>query len=217
MTIHTLDPLPENTQADGEKFPCYLCDVDAVGTVDGVPVCPEHAVSCATCGRFLLMGSYPFCGRVGPSGHGQVFAENAQRMDPIVVHYNPATQSYRFPGATDTRVPDGFERRELRNFSEVRRFQKHWNGLERKRVERAVYGDLARIDAINAQNRPELRMAMQHMSPQMRDFAQFCMDRNDASRPRMFDPGVMVEAMEYDRSNRDPHNDKRTGWRDRRG
>lgn len=216
MTLHTLDPIPAETLKDG-AVPCYTCDTDAVGTIDGIPVCEYHTPApCEKCGRFVLHGMYPFCGRSGPSGHGHVFNQDAQRMDPIVVHYDPSTQTYRFPAATDARVPNGFERRELRNFSEVRRFQKHWNTLERKRVERAVTSDLMRIDAINAQNRSELRAAMRHMSPQMRDFAQFCMDRNDATRPRMFDPGVMIEAMEYDRSNRDPHCDARTGWRDRR-
>ncbi len=217
MTMHVTDPLPTAEDGTTPETPCYRCEEPAIGCVEGLPVCFEHKpVPCEKCGRLVLIGMYPMCGRGGASDHGWMRDSPAQRFDPIVVHYNPVTKQYRFPGAGDAPAPKGFERQELRNFSEVRRFQKRWNESERKRVERVVYSDLARIDAIDAQNRPELRQAMQHMSPYQRDFAEVAMRANDARRPKMFDPGVHIEAMEFDASNRDEHRDARTGWRGRK-
>lgn len=215
MTLHTLDPLPP---ADGQPaLICYRCDVDAVGLVDEYPVCAEHTPdACEKCGKLVLIGQHPLCGRSGPSGHGWIDARDAQRFDPVVVHYNPATQSYRFPGAMDAVAPAGFERREIRTMGEVRRFQKHWNETERKRVDAKVCKDQAYLAYSESINRPVLRQAMQHFSPQMRDFANYVIQRNNDNRPKTFDPGCHLEAFEMDRSNREAHRDVRTGWRGRK-
>ena len=216
MTMHTPDPLPAAAEGTTET-PCYICEEPAIGCVETLPVCREHCPDpCVVCGRLCLVGMYPVCGRRGPSGHGWMRADPAQRFDPIVVHWNPATQSYRFPGSADAQMPSGFVKKELRNFSEVRRFQRHWNTLERARVDRVVSRDIARIDALDAKNRPELRQAMQHMDPYMRDFAELSMRMNDMKRPKMFEPNCHIEAMEFDSSNREEHRDARTGWRGRK-
>ena len=139
--------------------------------------------------------------------------EFAHHFDPVVVHYNPKTGQYRIPGAAHTKVPRGFERQELHTISEVRKVQGQINASEYRKVQERIEREHAGIDAIEQRERPALRAAMAHMTPFGREFARYAMDRGNANRPKSYDPGVHLDAFEYDSSNRSPEYD---GRRDRR-
>lgn len=207
MSVFTLwkpDPLPEPSV-------CVSCEADATCVVDHQPICDACLPApCQKCGRFCLKGMWPseMCGRQGPSGHGDVYKGYAQGFDPVVVHYNPKTGEYRFPGSGNSRVPKGYQRQELTNMHQVRRFQRDWNQSERRKVDESVVRSQIRMEQIHARHRPELRMAMQSMSEFGRDFARTAMKINDErGTKKAFDPGCHLEVFEYDRSNREPHRD----------
>lgn len=208
FTLFTPDPLPEPTV-------CLFCENDATVMVDNQPVCASCLPTpCTKCGRFCFVGMWPseMCGRQGASGHGPVFRGFAQGFDPVVVHYNPKTDEYRFPASSESgaRVPKGFQKQELTNVHQVRRFQRDWNRVERRKVDQSVVRAQQRMDQIHALHRPELRMAMQGMSEFGRDLARTAMKVNDErGAKKAYDPGCHLEAFEYDRSNRDPHRDGR--------
>lgn len=187
------------------------CGRRAVYLVDRLPVCqtclPEP---CPKCGRFCFIGMFPsgMCGRQGESAHGPIYAGPAQRFDPVVVHFNPTTGEYRFPGAAHAKAPAGYQRQELTTTHDVRKFTKRWNESERRKVDESVCRSQQRIEMSQARHRPDLRMAMQGMSEFGRDFARLAMEINDRrGAKRHFDPGCHLEAFEMDRSNRDAHQD----------
>ncbi|MGE0377245.1 MAG: zinc ribbon domain-containing protein [Planctomycetaceae bacterium] len=139
--------------------------------------------------------------------------EAAQRFDPIVVHVDPKTGAFRVPGAGDARVPDGFERRELRTIREIEKFESQANRYERSRSDMAAHRENMREDAVMGPNRSDLRRMMQHMSPAGRDLARVAMEQNAKRRRQAYDCGVHFEVLHQDRSNREEHRDVRTNWK----
>lgn len=139
----------------------------------------------------------------------------AQRFDPIVVHVDQEGNT-RFPGRSDAKMPAGYQRVELRTISEARAFERRYN--QRLRDEHEVRDNTRREQfSINqTQNRSELRDAMRHMSSKGKDFAQFAMEMNNRKTRPAYDPRGYFEALEFDASNRQPHNDALTGWKDRK-
>jgi predicted RNA-binding Zn-ribbon protein involved in translation (DUF1610 family) len=143
--------------------------------------------------------------------------QEAQRFKPIVIDVSPEGE-FSFPMNEHAPVSLGFARRELRTFAEADAVMRSVNEKERRTMEAEVQGRTAQLDAMNAENRRELRERMRHMSPAGRAFADYVMAQNDAkARPRMSDPGVFLEIRERDGSNREAYSDSRTNWKRRKG
>jgi len=157
-------------------------------------------------------GELPVCKTCGGPTHRIYVAHHsqAQHFDPIVYHESPDGR-FRFPGRTDSQVPAGFERKEIRTFREYESFRRKVNHSENNKIEQANEAEHAFLHWQEHFNRRDLRSAMDRMSPAQRALAQLAIERNNA-RPRTFDAGFFVEAMEYDAGNREAWNDG-----DRRG
>lgn len=155
---------------------------------------------------------------------------SAQAFDPIVIDVSPDGE-YSFPMNQEAPVRDGFTRRELRTFQEADSVLRHVNASERRKIEQFVEAQCASLEENERRNHSDLRTGfrwefpdgsvrtlpgVQHMTPAGRAFAEMAMRRESQQRPRSFDPGVFLEIRENDRSNRDPYEDRRTGWRERR-
>jgi hypothetical protein len=139
----------------------------------------------------------------------------AQAFDPVVYHLSKDGR-VSWPAHAHAPVRPGYERREARTLREMDQVVKRVNRQELDKAERHQHLEEVRIASSDAEHRPELRQKMQRMSPMGRRIAQIAMDRNDARRPRLNEPGVHLEVREFDRGNRDPYEDRRTGWRERR-
>lgn len=212
LTLWRPMPLPA-----GSDLSCDRCDAPGCCLVDGSVLCFNHLpVPCPSCGRFVQMGMWPTC-RNNPDDHGWAIASNAQRFDPVVIHFNPKTNDYRFPGSTDAKVPAGFMKQELRTSHEVRKFESRFNAQESAKIGQSVAMRHYQTQMRQRDRRAALRQQMQHMSPFGRDFARVAMEQNDNKRPRSFDPNFHIEAFSFDRSNRDAQVDRSTGWKARRG
>jgi hypothetical protein len=157
-------------------------------------------------------GNLPACKTCGGPTHRIWVAHHSQcqHFDPIVFHES-SDGRLRFPGRTDGKVPQGFERKEIRTFREYEAFRRKVDHIEANKIEIANEAEHVFLHMQEAANRPDLRQAMQHMTPQWKAFCQRAIENGNA-RPRTFAPNFFVEAMEFDSSNREAWDDG-----DRRG
>lgn len=147
-------------------------------------------------------------------GEQVVLPSDASRhfCEPVVVHF-AADGTYRFPGAANARVPKGFQKRELRTIREIESFERdvncklHAEARQHQENEERYYSD------VRSQLRSELRMRMQSMSRQGRDFARVVMALNDQRRSKPTDPGFHTQILHFDQTNREHHRDEPTGWK----
>ena len=132
--------------------------------------------------------------------------------DPVVVFRGPDGE-IRFPGdpnglSAANYQRQGFERIELRNAAEVRRFEQHMNRREFSRAARRMERRQAGRELRESHTRGELRAAMSRMTEFGRALAREAVRRNDA-KPREYakEAGFHVEAYSNYRSNREESRD----------
>ncbi|SRR6266478_7672339 len=130
----------------------------------------------------------------------------------IIVHVS-ADGSYRFPGSPTARVPQGFQKKELRTIREVEQLERDVNRTLHSEARQHQENEERHFAAIKEKLRSDLRQAMQSMSPQGRDFARFAMERNNQRSRKKTEVGFHVEILHLDRSNREPYCDAPTGWK----
>lgn len=150
-------------------------------------------------------------------------------IDPVVVYQAP-DGSIRVPPdvvTSSTAMYDrlGYQRLELRGWTDVRRFERHFNAQQmsevRRRVERQAEAHERaekerrseirrcldqgfRIPDVDARGVPTGRLKTVELSARGRAILQAAIDHNDRKGgPRARDVGVHVEAFSYDRSNRE--------------
>lgn len=131
--------------------------------------------------------------------------------DPVVVYKAP--DGFRFPGdpnsASTARYDKmGYERIELRNAADVRRFETVMNKREWSRAARRVEAMQAHREMRESATRSELRRLMGSMSERGRAVARAAMARNDAKpRERAREVGFHVDVFSNSRSNREESRD----------
>jgi hypothetical protein len=133
--------------------------------------------TCPKCGGELRIGDYPFC-RGSQEDHIPAGSRNAQRFDPVVYFQGPGGK-LAFPGRTDQHPPKGYKRVELTTTAQVRRFEAQMTHAQR--IERQQEQDARgpHRERAFAEQRRELRIAMERMSAQGRDLARAAMDANN--------------------------------------
>lgn len=131
--------------------------------------------------------------------------------DPVVVYKAP--DGFRFPGdpnslSTARYDKMGYERIELRNAADVRRFETVMNKRELSRAARRVEAMQAHREARESASRSELRNAMASMSERGRAVARAAMRLNDNKpRERAQSVGFHVDVYSNSRSNREESRD----------
>lgn len=191
--------------------------------------------SCAiTFEDFIALSSYPYtppCPKCGEPTIRDMRAARAaaSSADPVVVYKAP-DGTYRFPPDTQcesTAMYDakGYQRIELRGWTDVRRFESTFNQKEmsevRRRIERAAEqherSESARrsevrrcieqgfqVPELDSRGRPTGRTQTVRLSERGKAFLHAAMDHNDRKGgPRARDVGFHVDAYANDRSNRD--------------
>lgn len=130
------------------------------------------------------------------------------QADPVVV-FQAEDGTYRFPGdANGLSAANyqklGYRRVELRNFADVRQFERRVNEQERSRGARRVESEHRGRELRESEGRQELFAKMKTMSNMGRDVAKAAIATGNARpQPRSHDPGFRVEVYSDDRSNRD--------------
>jgi hypothetical protein len=134
--------------------------------------------------------------------------------EPVVIHVSSDGQNFRFPGASDAKVPNGFVKKELRTIREIESFERQMNAKLRSDADRHHENEERAFSEIRARLRSELRTAMQRFSPMGRDFAEMAMRVNDERRRKPTDCGFHVMIL-HDDSSKNPQVDQSTGWKRR--
>lgn len=169
--------------------------------------------------QFFLLAEYrdeipcPRCGDTATRQYTFSNSHDGEFSEPIVVHRD-AQGNYRIPGASDAVAPAGFERVELRTMREVRRVQQDIGQQEHRKFE-----DIRarrREASLEQERERRAELATQLKSNLGREFFRIAVEAANHRRRETFDPQTCYfEVTEMDRSSREPHNDQRTGWRDR--
>jgi len=200
----------------------------------------EHHIEKLMLLREYVAGERPLC----PTCQAPMDREwtsrrgSAQSFDVIVIDESPNGE-FSFPMNSTAPVREGFVRKEIRTFAEADAVMRRVNGEERRKIERFVEAQCASLEDNERRNHGDLRSGFAHtfswvdergvkheetrtlpsvnrMTPLGRAFAELAMRSASNRRPRSFDPNAYLEIREMDRSNRDPYEDRRTGWRERR-
>ncbi len=137
-----------------------------------------------------------------------------QRFNPIVVHVDK-DGNVSFPGRNDAKVPEGYEKKTLTTFAAARQFTKEFNQRENVKAEIRQQEKTEQFEAMQRQNRGELRQMMQGFSQKGRDFANFAMKQNDMRKKRPTEINGYFEVAEFDSSNRMAQCDAATDWKPR--
>lgn len=163
---------------------------------------------CPDCNQPLQIGDWPYC------PHGSTRPEWAQRFDPIVIHRS-ADGKYRFPMAADAPVPEGYQKVELTTRRQVEAIEREVNQRERIQFQEHAHRQREASNEFWRRQNAELRERAKSFSPEGQAAVEYLLEkqaREDRGLPN-YDPGFHVEIMHNYSSNREGHDDARTGWK----
>jgi len=144
----------------------------------------------------------------------------AQRFDPVVIHRD-AAGNVRFPGNTNAPVPEGFQKVELRDMTEIRKFEGEMNRKDASaaadfhaaqqsyRAGQLAHNreQLARGFATHDEAGRPVTVSLDKFSPRGREFYEAMRKQSDARTHRAARPEFYIEAFTQNASNRDDHHD----------
>ena len=142
--------------------------------------------------------------------------QNAQRF-PTVVIYKSKDGNIRLPGSNSIKTPRGYERVELTDLAQVRKFEKEYNQGERiKMQEHRAMKDKA-FDANVKASREAMAKILPKFSDKGRAFYEAMKTGADMKREMerakpTQDPNFYLDAFAFNASNREDHRDAGNDW-----
>lgn len=179
-----------------------------------IHACEDHGDFEVTC-RVAEWDEWKPCPNCGKSSQQMLRPSDSRDShfpDPIVIHVS-AEGKLRFPGDANAKVPDGYVKKELRTIREIEQLERTMNTQLRAEAEQHHENEDRFFSKVHSENRAELRMRMQSMSPLGRDFAKFAIEMGNRIKRKPTECGFHSEILHFDRSNREPLHDERTGWK----
>jgi len=188
-------------------FVCGTCGAEAEYFFHHIPdsvLCEQNGCAGTCERRFSLPGEWR--------------PTNAARFEPIVIHRSP-NGKLRFPGSVDAIPPRGFEKVELRTIQEADKFVAGMNAREQARINEHFYRKEEALGHQLKKNRDELKSELRrrglpgYIAELGRRYTE---QKRTAMSSQSRSANCHFEVFAFDRSNREPHSDVRTGWQDRR-
>jgi putative FmdB family regulatory protein len=169
--------------------------------------CQQHGTfeSFASMAECEVPQPCPECAALSSRIYTSVSRHHLQQ--PLVVWQRP-DGTYAVPAQSDARMPEEYTRVECRSFHEIRGVERAIGREEAEKFERAQIGKEMGMEAVQSNNRSQLRDRMAHMQPHMRDFARFSIDKNNQKFRPKYSGHFEFEAMSQNASNRDPGRDR---------
>jgi hypothetical protein len=138
----------------------------------------------------------------------------AQCFSPVVVHKD-SEGNVRFPGHADAPVPPGFQKVELTDVHQIRKFESEVNKRDRERAEKFHEAKATLLNGQLKENRRVMEELVKNFTPRGRRFYDKMREVSEAkqsSAGRPIDPGFYIEAFTQDSSNRDGYRDAKNNW-----
>lgn len=138
----------------------------------------------------------------------------AQRFTPVVVHKD-SEGNIRYPGRADAPVPKGFQKVELTDLSQVRRFEAEVNKKDREQAEKFRDVRNKYLDGQLKENRRVMAGLVEKFTPRGRkiyDQMKQVSEEKQRRGAKDVNPGFYVEAFTQDSSNRQGYRDKANDW-----
>lgn len=173
--------------------------------------------TCPTCGAELIIGSYPFC-KGNPSDHDTVRTRMAQSIQGTVYFENPQGE-IRFPPSPNSRVPNGFVKKELTTLHAADTFMREQNQRERARAEEAVHHEHRYWSEVYRQGAANLESLLRagRLTGDRAVYAEAAIRQmRNYQIKKVHDPNFFIEPLVYDSSNRDSWCGPETGWKERK-
>lgn len=170
---------------------------------------------CSECGQEIPIGGWPFC------PHGSIYPEYAQAFEPLVVHVNPTTGHFSYPGSKYDPVPPGYVEQTLSTIDQVERFCRARSDEETGKRRDQIRAEREYWDRRVHERREFVREEMKKRGFKGKAFdaiTRFVDARREDRYRRLLNQEVHVfsDVISYDSSNREPHSSQATGWKNRK-
>lgn len=186
---------------------------------------PMYDYRCETCNRtferfFSKFVESPNCTECGSvMSYEPSFwynSRDAQSFTPVVIHRD-SEGNIRLPGSVNAPVPPGFERVELRDIHQVRKFENEMNSKERDKAAEFRYAKSGNFDAQVRANREAMAQIVGKFSPRGRRFYDAMKEAADIKREQMSrrgtpEPNFHIDAFSFNASNREDYRDAANEW-----
>lgn len=172
--------------------------------------------ACPSCGHILQVGDYPFC---NGTGHETIHSRNASTAPPTIVFRNSKGE-YRFPGRDTDKPPRGFQRVELSTQRARDRFEKEYGSKQSSELRDVLYRRQEIWERGLEERKKNLRkIAESSSSEHTKKFIEVCLkdaERRQHAGISQMEAGFHIESNHFSGSNRQPWQDRDTGWKPRK-
>lgn len=170
---------------------------------------------CSDCGQEIPIGGWPFC------PHGSIYPEYAQSFTPLVVDRDPLTGAICYPGASTDPTPEGYVRDVFTTIEQVDRFCRTQSDEETARRRENIQAEKDYWDNRIRERREYVREEMKRRGFKGKGFeavTRLLDARREAKYAQLLkrEVNIFSDVFSYDSSNREPHSDQSTGWRNRK-
>lgn len=134
----------------------------------------------------------------------------AQRFKPVVIHRD-AEGNVRFPAHTDAPLPPGFQKVELSDIHQVRKFESEMNARDQVQAQKFQQGRGAFLDGQLKENRRVMDHLVKNFTPRGRMFYEKMRAASEAKQAAgrsSANPAFYIDAFSNDASNREGYADK---------
>lgn len=135
----------------------------------------------------------------------------------IVVHRDPQTGDYSFPGHRDAPVPYGYERVDVTDIHHARNIERFVESQEAAKEAANIAAQREAKERYRKTLEDDLRAKMGDMSSKGREFAEYAIkkerERVEQKSTRVKSANAGFEALAYTKSNRSEYRDKQTDWK----
>lgn len=133
-------------------------------------------------------------------------ARAAQTFQPVVIHKD-SEGNIRYPGRADAPVPQGFEKVEFTNVSQIRQFEREQNAKDREVSAKFSNAQSILREGQLKENRRVMADLVKNFSPKGKKFYDLMRQASEAREHKTVNPEFYVDAFSNDASNRVAHQD----------
>lgn len=176
-----------------------------------LPSCPSCSATLSRSTVYRVNGQ-PKCGgcRAELSDYDFHTSANAS-FDPILLHHNPVTGAFQFPGRNDEPAPPGFKSIEITSLRQADKWMSKVNGHFAEQMnDQRTLNRMAAEEKVK-ERREQIRPHLDKISPHARKLYEMACRRADQKREAKYagrvDPNMNLQVFSRDANNRQGYRD----------